>query len=126
MDFKVKKRGIAMTNKIRVKLWRIENVVLMKVLEIPEELRGTNLIFNSPNTGMKIYSVGKPELKLNTIFLNGSNKEKDNNIVCCECQSNEEALGYYNRVINTIEEFNNKNKIKSEIDDDIIDIYVTD
>lgn len=114
-----------MTNKIRVKLWRIENVILMKVLEMPEELRGTNFVFNSPNTGMKIYSVGKPELKLNTIFLNGSSKEKDNNIVCCECKSNEEALGYYNRVINTIEEFNNKDKIKSEIDYDI-DTYVTD
>ena len=114
-----------MTNKIRVKLWRIENVVLMKVLEIPEELRGTYLIFNSPNTDMKIYSVGKPELKLNTIFLNGSNREKDNNIVWCECQSDEEALGYYNRVINTIEEFNNKNKIISGVDSGI-DTYITD
>lgn len=114
-----------MTNKIRVKLWRIENIVLMKVLEMPEKLRGTNLVFNSPNTGMKIYSVGKPELKLNTIFLKGSSKEKDNKIVCCECESDEEALGYYNRVINTIEEFNNKNKIISGVDSGI-DTYITD
>ena len=125
MDFKVKERGVTMINKIRVKLWRIENVVLMKVLEMPEELRGTNLIFTSSNTGMGIYSVGRPDLKLNTIFLRGSNKEKDNKIVCYESESDEEALGYYNRVINTIEEFNNKDKIKSEIDYDI-DTYVTD
>lgn len=114
-----------MTNKIRVKLWRIENIVLMKVLEMPEKLRGTNLVFNSPNTGMKIYSVSNPELKLNTIFLKGNIKEKDNKIACCECKSDEEALDYYNRIINTIEEFNNKDKIKSEINYDI-DTYVTD
>ncbi len=114
-----------MTNKIRIKLWRIENVVLMKVLEMPEKLRGTDLIFTSPTTSMEIWSVVEPELKLKDIYINGSDKDEDNKIVCCKYKSGEIALDYYNRIIKTIEEFNNKNKIKSEIDCDI-DTYVTD
>lgn len=111
-----------MINKIRVKLWRIENVVLMKVLEMPEELRGTNLIFTSLTTSMEIWSVGEPELTLKDIYINGSNKDEDNKIVCCEYKSGEMALDCYNRIIKTIEEFNNKNK-NYDID---IDTYVTD
>lgn len=114
-----------MTNKIRVKLWRIENIVLMKVLEMPEKLRGTDLIFISPTTSMGIRSVGKPELTLKNIYINGSNKDKDNKIICYEYESGEIALDYYNRIIKTIEEFNKENKIKSEIDYGI-DTYVTD
>lgn len=111
-----------MINKIRVKLWRIENVVLMKVLEMPEELRGNHLIFTSPTTSMEIRSVDEPELTLKDIYINGSNKDEDNKIVCCEYKSDEMALDCYNRIIKTIEEFNNKNK-NYDID---IDTYVTD
>lgn len=115
-----------MTNKIRVKLWRIENVVLMKVLEMPEELRGTKSFYSSPVTNMTLWSEDKPDLLSNIVSLMGDDTNFDNIITYYDCKSNEDALVYYNRVVKTIEEFNNKNKKKAKIDDNIIDIYVTD
>jgi len=42
--------------KLKIKLWRIENVVMMKVLEQDESLRGQGEIFN--NNGTRIASEG--------------------------------------------------------------------
>lgn len=105
-----------MSNKIKVKVWRIENAVLMKVLDMPEELRNEKIIYISPSIGMKIKSYSEPDLSLDSIFVWGNNKKNDNKIVVINLESITKAIDYYNNVINTIEEFNdNWNRSKNTI-----------
>lgn len=104
---------------LKVKFWRIENVVLMKVLEQGEEIkRGCKEVFESVD--FSIYSQCTPSMYANGIYVRGSKMEDDNK-VRYYCLSNcAEAKLYIERATEAIHEYNQSlSKDPEQISDDI-------
>lgn len=83
---------------LKIKFWRIENVLLMKVLEQGEEIKRGDFKFCASN-GIKVMSICSPELTPAFINIRGRAKEYDDNIVPRECINAEEAKAMLARCI---------------------------
>lgn len=90
--------------KLKIKLWRIENVVMMKVLEQDESLRGQGEIFN--NNGTRIASEGNTALFNDAICINGRRIQEDGRICSKDFETIEEAQAYYNKVKKVVQDYN--------------------
>ena len=64
---------------LKIKFWRIENVILMKILEQGNEIERGNFRFNASN-GIEVFSYNNPSLSCDTICLRGNSKELDEKI----------------------------------------------
>lgn len=103
---------------LKIKFWRIENVLLMKVLEQGEEIKRGDFKFCASN-GIKVMSICSPELTPAFINIRGRAKEYDDNIVSRECINAGEAGAMLARYIEAVKEYNTSLSRKSNDKDDI-------
>ena len=98
---------------LKVKFWRIENVVLMKVLEQGDEInKGTGCFYQDKLTKMNIYSREMPALYPTSIYVKGTNNDYNNLLASINLNSVSDAEKFYNQAIQTIKHYN-KNLKKS-------------
>lgn len=107
---------------LKVRLIRLENVVLMKILEQTDIERGCGNVFKYED--MVICSSGTPQLKDDTIFICGREDSYDGSLASKDCGTVAEASGYFAKVKRTIEAYNasctRQKEHKQEFDEDII------
>ena len=91
---------------LKIKFWRIENVILMKILEQGNEIERGNFDFEASN-GVSLRSRLEPETRNKRIYLRGKDISKDTQIVN-ECfdtlKAAKELLKAY---VEAIREYNN-------------------
>lgn len=106
---------------LRVKFWRIENVVLMKVLEQGDEIaRGKGVFFES-DCSFVLSSHDEPRMFQenirgevgcigikNYIFVGGTSCEFDNKVVAYELGNELDAVRFYDGAINAIKQYNRR------------------
>lgn len=103
---------------LKIKFWRIENVLLMKVLEQGNEIKRGDFKFCASN-GIEVKSLCRPELIPDIIYVRGCVKEYDDSIVPRECINAEEAKAMLARYIEAVKEYNTSLLRKSNDKDDI-------
>ena len=75
---------------LKIKFWRVENVLLMKVLEQGDGIKREDFKFCASN-GIEVKSISSPELTPAIIYVRGRAKEYDDIIVPREYSNAEEA-----------------------------------
>lgn len=103
---------------LKIKFWRIENVLLMQVLEQGNEIKRENFKFCASN-GIKVMSLCRPELIPDIIYVRGRAKEYDDNIVSRECINAGEAGAMLARYIEAVKEYNSTLPVENKDTDDI-------
>ena len=107
---------------LKVRLIRLENVVLMKILEQTDIERGCGDVFEYED--MEIYSSAVPQLADDTIFICGREDSYDGSLASKDCGTVAEAAEYFAKVKRTIEAYNasctGQEEHKQEFDEDII------
>jgi hypothetical protein len=102
--------------KLRIEKW--EKAVVMQVLEMDERLRGHKYIYGGKLMGIK--SANFPFLNDNCIYLRGNARDKDYDVCVQEYDSNIECDKYYDKVIQTLNEWKNSIQ-KTEEDSNIFE-----
>lgn len=103
---------------LKVKFWRIENVVLMKVLEQGEEIkRGCGELFRTDYLGL--VSMYNPGILINKLLVRGKDKEDDNMVVSWGFSNRAEAKLYIERATEAIHAYNQSLSKDPEQTDDI-------
>ena len=103
---------------LKIKFWRIKNVLLMQVLEQGNEIKRENFKFCASN-GIEVKSLCRPELIPDIIYVRGCEEEYDDNIVHCEYSNAEGAKEALARYIEAVKEYNTSLSRKSNDKDDI-------
>lgn len=88
---------------LKLKLWQIETVVLMKVLEQDESTR-CNILYN--NDDLEIVSAYTPQLDQKCIYVRGCAKENDDNVSVFHCNSVQQAEAYISKIQRAVYEYN--------------------
>lgn len=110
---------------LKVKFWRVENVLLMKVLEQGDEIERGNFRFEASN-GIIFESCETPSLPFqneNRLCIRGEDTECDNDIVVHRFKSNTVAKQFLNRYIEAIKEYNDPYQ---ELEDEDMEIIVAE
>ena len=97
---------------IKVKFWRLENVLVAKVLEQPEETREAGALISVGD--YEIYSVARPEISNKALYLRGRGKELDNNYCAYAYNNAEEAKQALEGFKTCIEKYNAEHCDKDE------------
>lgn len=93
-----------MNDKIKVKFWRFDNLVVMRVLDMPERYRGKFTL--DSGKGYSIVSMSSPEISDTTLYLRGNNQQKDNDYAFLKYETAEEAKGAIDKFSRMIRELN--------------------
>lgn len=96
--------------KLKVRLWRIENVVLMKVLEQDESLRGADYIYG--NSDIEIYGAEELSIDLGSIYLGMTN-----GFDYIAVGTITEAKIYYNKIKKVVQDYNKTLDTETKSDD---------
>ena len=105
---------------LKIKFWRIEDVLLMKILEQGDEIKRNHFSFHASN-GITIKSCVCPSIyDHNELYINGSSKKQDNKIVMKNYNSIEQAKDFLQMYIFAIKEYNNSLPLKKQDNIDII------
>ena len=91
---------------LKIKFWRIKNVLLMQVLEQGDEIERGFFAFSTSN-GVEFNSSRLPEIELKKIFIRGENKKEDNKVAVFDCEDERKAKILLNRYIEAVRECNN-------------------
>ena len=75
---------------LKIKFWRIENIILMKILKQDGEIERGNFEFKASN-GIGLQSRLEPEIYDKRIFLRGKNISQDKQVVSKYFNTSEEA-----------------------------------
>ena len=96
---------------LKVKFWRIDNVVLMKVLEQGNEIKRGSFKFKASN-GIEIKSVNEPQIYYSSdvIFVRGLYTKEDSSVTVCEYDSIKQAKERLKKFQDAIKEYNNSEK----------------
>lgn len=119
-----------MIEPIKVKLYRIKNVVLMEVLKQNDVFisKGKGTLFNASN-GIKICSVNQIQLCPKYVYIRGKESEYDDKLTSKEFESETQAIEYFNDIKLALEEFKadiiSQNTKSSDVDDNKIFQTVT-
>lgn len=110
---------------LKIKFWRIENVVLMKVLEQGEEIeRGCGEFFRTDYLGL--VSMYNPGILINKLFVRGKDEEDDNMVISWGFQNREEAKLYIERATEAIHACNQSIAEKPEPRSDDIETVIAE
>ena len=90
--------------KLKLRVIRVENVVLMQVLEQPEEWRGRGLI--SDTNGLQLFSDNCQALTPSHVFIRGDDEDDDHNVVVRDCGSPADAKDYVEKIKALVEKAN--------------------
>lgn len=121
---------------LKIKFWRIENVLFMKILEQGEEIKRGDFIFATdngiiiesteyPRMGPKIYpnlNSGQQDLSPKNLCVMGTLISSDDKIVMHRFNTVEEAKGFLKLYNDAIKEYNNflsSSTKKIEIEEDV-------
>lgn len=107
---------------LKVKFWRIENVVAMKVLEQPSGTRGKNVIFE--NDDFQLVSELNPEIAEGVCYLRGTNRAEDHFVVSGTFDSIDRAKTYIKRATETICKYNESIGELVNMDKDDIEVSI--
>lgn len=99
---------------LKIKFWRIKNVLLMQVLEQGNEIKR----FCASN-GIEVKSLCRPELIPDIIYVRGCEEEHDDSIVPREYSNSEEAKEARARYIEAVREYNSTLPVENKDTDDI-------
>lgn len=108
--------------KLKLKLWRIKNIVLMEVLEQDESLRGKGLIFEKK--GFQIQSGTAPALCDCKIFIQGTDDKYDNDVIPYYFISMNSAKDYIKQITDIVKAYNHS--ISTEPSADDIEIFIAE
>lgn len=75
---------------LKVKMARIENILVAQVLEQNDDLRGADIM--EDEDGYEIRSNCTPQLNGYEFYVRGSSREEDNKVVCYEYNTVEKAI----------------------------------
>lgn len=89
---------------LKVRLIRVQNVVLMKILEQTDIERGCGDVFEYED--MEIYSAAVPQLTGNAIYIRGSEDSYDSSLASIDRGTVAEAAEYLAKVKHAIEAYN--------------------
>ena len=102
--------------KIRLEKW--ERAVVMQVLEMDDELRNKEVIFD--NGDMVIASSACPSIASCGIFyVRGNKKNDDFHISIGSFDNNKERDKYYNEVVQLFKDYNNREKEEEKTEQNI-------
>lgn len=109
---------------LKIKFWRIENVIMMKVLEQGDEIkRGRGIFFQ--HEGVELRSCAYPCLYTNEILVCGHNQSQDNRCSSLELDNIEKAKSTLRKYIAVIKAYNQKLILSDErSEDDDIEVVV--
>ena len=90
---------------LKIKFWRIENVLCMKILEQDKDVFDYNFMYNSSN-GLTICSLDYPEFVLDEdrLYIRGEDTSYDNKVSSYEFNTVEEAKKFLERCVFAINE----------------------
>ena len=91
---------------LKIKFWRIENVILMKILEQGDEIERGNFEFEALN-GVSLRSATRPAVSYDMIYLKGDSEESDETVSAYDCTTNEGAKARLKAYIEAVREYNN-------------------
>ena len=91
---------------LKIKFWRIENIILMKILEQGDEIERGKFEFEASN-GMSLSSRVKPEIDDTEIFLRGRDISRDARVVSEYFNTSEEAKEQLKAYVEAVKEYNN-------------------
>ena len=91
---------------LKIKFWRIENVILMKILEQGDEIERDNFEFKASN-GIGLHSRLEPEMADEIIYLRGRDISQDTQAVDKFFDTSEEAKTCLKAYIEAVKEYNN-------------------
>lgn len=90
---------------LKIKFWRIENVILMKILEQGDEIERGNFSFKASN-GVSLCSGLVPEIADERIYLRGRDISQDTQVVNKFFDTSEEAKVCLKAYIEAVKEYN--------------------
>ena len=90
--------------KLKLKLWQVENIALMKVLEQNEAIRGRGTLFEYD--GLKLSSTSCPTLSGDTVLINGNDTSWDNWTSSTSFSTASRATEYIQKILNLVREYN--------------------
>ncbi len=90
---------------LKIKFWRIENFIVMKILEQGDEIERDNFSFKASN-GVSLCSRLEPEIADERIYLRGRDISRDTQAVNEFFDTSEEAKAYLKAYIEAIKEYN--------------------
>lgn len=103
---------------LKIKFWRIENVIVMKILEQGDEIKRGDFKFKASN-GIKFDSGYGPMLEFgHTIWVRGKVKELDEDVAACACLNQEYARHMLKSYIEAVREYNNS--LQQSVEKDVI------
>lgn len=91
---------------LKLKLWRINNVVVMQVLQQDDRMRGLGTLWEDKETGLNIRSTNKPRLCDNDIYIGGSWGDKDELCAGTTFYDEDNAQKFIDRIIKTVKNCN--------------------
>lgn len=101
---------------IKLNLFRLGNLVIMKVLEQDEKYRCSydyddddDLIFFTNSKNFSLRSCDRPELCYDCIYIRGAIDKFDNNYNVIDFETENEAIKYIEEVNQLVKEFNKSN-----------------
>jgi hypothetical protein len=112
-------------NKLKLKLWQIENIVLIKVIEQDESLRDVGTFYE--NNDMSIISEVEPQLEYKELYIRGNDKANDNIIVKIDFDTTDETKDYINKVLKVVKEYNQSlDGIKPDNTSNDVSVYIAE
>ena len=104
---------------LKIKFWRIENVILMKILEQGDEIERGKFEFEASND-VKLCSQLEPEIDDKKIYLRGTNISWDKQVVNSYFGTSEEAKERLKSYVEAVKEYNNS--LQQSAAEDVEDI----
>lgn len=91
---------------LKIRFWRIENVILMKILEQGDEIERGEFEFEASN-GVRLISQAEPGIDNKEIFPRGINGRWDKQVESKVFRTSEEAREQLKAYVEAIKEYNN-------------------
>lgn len=91
---------------LKIKFWRIENIILMKILKQDGEIERGNFEFKASN-GIGLQSRFESEIADERIYLRGSDISHDTQVASKYFNTSEEAKERLKSYVEAIKEYNN-------------------
>lgn len=113
---------------LKIKFWRIENIILMKILEQGDEIeRGKRGKFEfKASNGVSLRSVTNPAVSYDIIYLRGDSKELDETVSAYDCITNEGAKARLKSYVEAVKEYNNSLQQPAAEDVEDIETVITE
>ena len=103
---------------LKIKFWRIENVIVMKILEQGDEIKRGDFKFVASN-GIKLRSATYPQICTSKLFIQGKFESFDKDVEICTYNTSEEAKACLKSYIEAVREYNNS--LQQSVDKDSVD-----